>query len=205
VNTRHADLHRAILLSAVSVVWSGVAGGIAVVLALSTGSLALLGFGFDAAVDSVASIALLWRFRAERDQPDRADRVERIAAVVIGLVLLALGLYLGYQSVSALVGQSMHDTSVPAILLLIASAVVLPPLGLAKRRVADRLSSRALRGDSVLTLVAGLLGVVGIVSALLAAVGVTWADAAGGLVAAIVLLREGVGSLREGGAGTATQ
>lgn len=183
------------MLSAVSVVWSGLAGGTAVVLALSTGSLALLGFGFDAAVDSIASIALIWRFAAERDEPHRADRVERIAAIAIGFVLLALGGYLGFRSLQAIAGQSDRDTSVAAIALLVASAIVLPPLGIAKRRVADRLASGALRSDSVLTLVAGVLSVIGLVSILLGTLGVNWADAAGGLIVAVVLLREGVASL----------
>ena len=196
--SRHADLRRAIVLSVVSVAWNGVAGGSAVGLALSTGSLSLLGFGFDAAVDSIASIALIWRFLAERDQPHRADRVERVAAAVVGTVLLVLGAYLGYQSIQAIVGGSAHETSIPAIVLLVASAILLPPLGIAKRRVADRLASGALRGDSVLTLVAGLLAVVGLVSALLTAtLGLSWADAAGGLLVAVVLVREGVGGLRD--------
>jgi ferrous-iron efflux pump FieF len=196
--SRHADLRRAIVLSVVSVAWNGVAGGSAVGLALSTGSLSLLGFGFDAAVDSIASIALIWRFLAERDQPHRADRVEHVAAAVVGAVLAILGVYVGFQSVQAIVGGSKHETSLPAIVLLIASAIVLPPLAIAKRRVADRLASSALRGDSVLTLVAGLLAVVGLVSALLTAtLGLRWADAAGGLVVAVVLVREGVGALRD--------
>ena len=196
--SRHADLRRAIVLSVVSVAWNGVAGASAVGLALSTGSLSLLGFGFDAAVDSIASIALIWRFLAERDQPHRADRVERVAAAVVGTVLLVLGAYLGYQSIQAIVGGSAHETSIPAIVLLVASAILLPPLGIAKRRVADRLASGALRGDSVLTLVAGLLAVVGLVSALLTAtLGLSWADAAGGLLVAVVLVREGVGGLRD--------
>ena len=196
--SRHADLRRAIVLSVVSVAWNGVAGASAVGLALSTGSLSLLGFGFDAAVDSIASIALIWRFLAERDQPHRADRVERVAAAVVGTVLLVLGAYLGYQSIQAIVGGSAHETSIPAIVLLVASAILLPPLGIAKRRVADRLASGALRGDSVLTLVAGLLAVVGLVSALLTStLGLSWADAAGGLLVAVVLVREGVGGLRD--------
>jgi divalent metal cation (Fe/Co/Zn/Cd) transporter len=106
--------------------------------------------------------------------------------------------YLGFQSVRAIVGGSEHETSLPAIVLLIASAIVLPPLAIAKRRVADRLASGALRGDSVVTLVAGLLAVVGLVSALLTAtLGLRWADAAGGLLVAVVLVREGVGGLRD--------
>jgi divalent metal cation (Fe/Co/Zn/Cd) transporter len=198
LTSRHADLRRAIVLSLVSVAWSGVAGGSAVIVALSTGSLSLLGFGFDAAVDSVASVALIWRFAAEHGQPHRADRAERVAAVVVGAVLVVLGVYLGYQSIGALAAPAVHETSTPAIALLVASAIVLPPLGIAKRQVADRLASGALRGDSVLTLVAGLLAVVGLVSALLTAtLGLRWADAAGGLLVAVVLVREGAGGLRE--------
>jgi divalent metal cation (Fe/Co/Zn/Cd) transporter len=198
MDARHADLRQAIALSIVTVVWNGLAGSSAVVLAASTGSLSLLGFGFDAAVDSVASIALIWRFAAERDQPHRADRVERVAAAVVGAVLVVLGVYLGFESIRAVVGHGEHETSAAAIALLVASAIVLPPLGMAKRRVAERLGSGALRGDSILTLVAGLLAVVGLVSALLAAtLGLWWADATGGLLVALVLVREGGGGLLE--------
>ena len=196
--SRHADLRRAIVLSAASVVWNGLTGGSAVLVALSTGSLALLGFGFDAAIDSIASVALIWRFAAERDQPHRAERVERVAAAVVGGVLVVLGVYLGFEAVRALASQSPHETSASAVALLLVSAVVLPPLGIAKRRVAERLGSGALRSDSVLTLVAALLAVIGLVSAVVTAMlGLWWADAAGGLLVAIVLVREGVGGLRE--------
>jgi divalent metal cation (Fe/Co/Zn/Cd) transporter len=182
----------------VSVVWNGITGGSAVVVALSTGSLALLGFGFDAAIDSIASVALIWRFAAERDQPLRAARVERIAAVVVGGVLVVLGLYLGLEAVRALASRSPHETSWAAIVLLLASAVVLPPLGIAKRRLAERLDSGALRSDSVLTLVAAALAMVGLLSALLtASLGLWWADAGGGLLVAVVLVREGAGGLLE--------
>jgi len=196
--SRHADLRRAIALSFASVVWNGITGGSAVVVALSTGSLALLGFGFDAAIDSIASVALIWRFATERDQPHRADRVERVAAVVVGAVLVVLGVYLAFEAVRAVAARSPHETSASAVVLLVAGAVVLPPLGFAKRRVAQRLESGALRSDSVLTLVAALLGVVGLVSALLTAtLGLWWADAAAGLIVAVVLVREGAGGLLE--------
>jgi divalent metal cation (Fe/Co/Zn/Cd) transporter len=196
VHSRHADLRRAIVLSVASVVWNGLTGGSAVIVALSTGSLALLGFGFDAAIDSIASIALIWRFSAERDQPHRAERVERISAAIVGGVLVVLGLYLAFEAVRALASRSPHETSAAAVVLLLVSAVVLPPLGIAKRRVAKRLDSGALRSDSVLTLVAALLAVVGLLSAVMTALlGLWWADAAGGLLVAVVLVREGAGGL----------
>jgi divalent metal cation (Fe/Co/Zn/Cd) transporter len=200
---RRTQLRRAILLSVASVLWNGIAGGAAVVIALSTGSLALLGFGFDAAVDSVASIALIWRFVTEHGQPHRADRVERVAAGVVGGVLVVLGVYLGLASIQALVNHQEHDVSVPALAVLVASAIVLPPLGIAKYRTARELDSLALRGDSILTLVAALLAVVGLASALLTStLGLWWADALGGVLVSLVLLREGVQGLREVRAGS---
>jgi divalent metal cation (Fe/Co/Zn/Cd) transporter len=202
---RHADLRRAILLSAITVVWDGVAGGSAVILALSSGSLSLLGFGFDTAIDSLASIALIWRFAAERAQPHRADRLERVAAAVVGAVLAVLGVYLGLQATLAIANGAEPGTSAAAIALLAASAAVLPPLGLAKRRLAERLSSGALRGDSILTLAAGLLAIVGLVSALLATLGLRWADAVAAMVVAVVLVREGWRGLQELRAGGASR
>jgi divalent metal cation (Fe/Co/Zn/Cd) transporter len=200
---RRSQLRRALWLSVASVIWNGIAGGAAVVIALSTGSLALLGFGFDAAVDSIASIALIWRFATEHGQPHRADRVERIAAAVVGGVLVVLGFYLGLASIQALLQHEGHEVSVAAVALLLASAVVLPPLGIAKYRTAKQLDSLALRGDSILTLVAALLAVVGLVSALLSeTLGMWWADPLGGLLVSLVLLREGVQGLREVRAGS---
>jgi divalent metal cation (Fe/Co/Zn/Cd) transporter len=200
---RRSQLRRALRLSAASVVWNGISGGAAVVIALSTGSLALLGFGFDAAVDSVASIALIWRFATEHGQPHRADRVERIAAAVVGAVLVVLGVYLGLASIQALLNHKGHEVSAPALVLLAASAIVLPPLGIAKLRTARALDSLALRGDSILTLVAALLAVVGLISAVLTgAFGMWWADPLGGLLVSLVLLREGVQGLREVRAGS---
>ncbi len=73
-------------------------------------------------------------------------------------------------------------------------------LAFAKYRVAGALASRALGADSVLTGIAALLALIGLAGVGLSeAIGVTWADALGGLVAAAVLAREGWGaSVREG-------
>jgi divalent metal cation (Fe/Co/Zn/Cd) transporter len=204
--SRRSLLQRALWLSVASVIWNGIAGGAAVVIALSTGSLALLGFGFDAAIDSIASIALIWRFATEHGQPHRADRVERIAAAVVGAVLVVLGLYLGLASIQALLAHEGHEVSVAALALLVASAVVLPPLGVAKLRTARQLDSLALRGDSILTLVAALLAGVGVLSAVLSeALGMWWADPLGGLLVSLVLLREGVSGLAEVRAGSTSR
>jgi divalent metal cation (Fe/Co/Zn/Cd) transporter len=196
VTDRSLHLRRALFLSAISIVWSGVIGAIAVYTALATGSLSLLGFGVDAGIDALASVALVWRFRVEAREPERARRVEHAAERVLGLALMALAAYLIVASVRSLIAQAHPEPSGLAFSLLLASVVVLPPLAVAKYRVAARLASRALRADSLLTGVAGLLAAIGLLS--LAASELLdwwWADATAAIVVALVVVREGWASL----------
>jgi divalent metal cation (Fe/Co/Zn/Cd) transporter len=205
MTSRERRVRQALLLSAISVAWSGAVGSIAVYVALVSGALTLLGFGFDAVIDAVASVTLIWRFAAESAQPERAARVERTAERVIGLTLIVLSVYLVASAVRALAAQSHPEGSIAAVGLLVASVIVLPALAVTKNRVAADLGSGALRADSVLTGVAALLAAIGLAS--LAAsdtLGLWWADAAAALVVAMILVREGWGSLtlsRSAGAG----
>lgn len=189
---RARDLRQALWLSGLSIAWNGVAGTIAVYVAFATGSLSLLGFGADAVIDSVASVALIWRFLVESSQPERAARVERLAEQVVGIALVALTLYLVVGAARSLVMQSRPEATSAGVALLLASALALPPLAIAKYRVASRLGSGALRADSILTAVAGLLAVISLVSlALSEALGLWWADAVAALIVAAIVLREG--------------
>ncbi len=195
--TRDKLVRRAVVLSALSIALNGLVGGTAVVAALANGSLSLLGFGFDAAIDSAASIALVWRFGIEARQPQRADRAERIAEGLVGVVLLVLATYLALSALQALaLGARPHATFVGTGLLLF-SIVALPPLALAKYRVAAKVRSRALRADSFLTGVAALLALVSLVGlGLSEAFDIGWADAVGALVASVVLAREGLAGVQ---------
>ena len=198
MDARHSLLQRAIRLSLLSIVLGAAMGVTGVIAALSSGSLSLLGFGFDAAIDSAASIALVWRFHVEARQPHRAETVERIAEAVLGAILLAVAVYLGFSAVRALLDHAHPDASAIGSVLLVTSVVVLSPLALAKYRTAAALHSRALRADSILTAIAALLAAISLASlGLSTALGLTWADAVGALVVAAILVREGVGSLQE--------
>jgi divalent metal cation (Fe/Co/Zn/Cd) transporter len=190
---RHRLLRRALELSALSVGFSGLVGIVAVAVGLASGRLALLGFGFDSAIDSIASIVLFWRFRIEASQPHHAERAEAIAETVVSVVLIVLGVYLGVSSVQALAGGAHPSTNEVGLGISLLSVVVLPPLALAKRRVARALDSGALRGDSVLTGIAATLALVSLLAFVLTeAFGISGADAMGGLVVAVVLAREGL-------------
>lgn len=194
---RPALLRRALYLSVLSIVINGVLGGTAVVVGLATDSLSLLGFGLDAAIDSIASVVLVWRFRTEVREPHRAERIERIAETTVGGVLLALAVYLAVSALNALASGSHPEASTVRTVLLLIAVVVLPPLALAKYRTARALGSGALRADSILTAIAALLGVIGLVSLVLDQLfHVTWADAVGALVISVVIAREGWSSLQ---------
>ena len=184
------------MLSIASVVIGLVVAVAAMTLGLGSGSLSLVGFGLDAAIDSAASAALVWRFRIEQRDPQRAARVEHAAERIVGAVLLVAAVVLSFGAVRALLTHGEAGTSTAHLVLLTVSLVILPALAVAKRRVALRLGSAALRKDALLTAAAALLALVALVATLLnEALGLWWADAAGTLVIAAVLAREGWASV----------
>jgi divalent metal cation (Fe/Co/Zn/Cd) transporter len=192
---RVADLQRARRLSMLSV-GAGVVAAIAgTAIGIATGSLAVIGFAIDAAIDAVASVALVWRFGIEQREPERALRVEHAAERAVGAVLLVAAISLSIGAIRALLTHGEVAASSAQVLLLVLSMVVLPPLAIAKRRAARRLDSKALANDALLTGAAALLAGVALLAVWLAAAGLWWADAAGSVVIAAVLAREGWGSL----------
>jgi len=181
-----------VFLSFASIATSALVGTLAVVVGSATQSLSLLGFGADAVIDSAASVVLVWRFRTEIRQPHRADRIEQVAERLIGFVLLVLAGYLAVSAVTALINGSHPDSSTFRVILLFAGIAVLPPLAIAKYRTAQALESAALRADSILTAVAAVLALVGLVAlGLSELVHVRWGDAIGALAVAAIVAREG--------------
>jgi divalent metal cation (Fe/Co/Zn/Cd) transporter len=196
---RDADVRLARTLSIVSAAWGAVAAVVALAVGVASGSLSTVGFAVDSAIDSAASVALVWRFHVERQDPVRAAHVEHIAERVVGVVLIVSAVALLIGAARALIAPpGIH--SVPGQnVLLIASLVFLPPLAVAKRRVAGRLGSRALANDALLTGAAAVLALVALVSTVVATeLDLWWADPIGAIAIALVLAREGVSSLREG-------
>jgi divalent metal cation (Fe/Co/Zn/Cd) transporter len=194
--TRPLHLRRALALSAVSIAWSGVIGTIAVSVALGSNALSLLGFGADAIIDAMASVTLVWRFTVESRDPERGLRLERAAERVVGVALLLLAVYLIVASVQSLAAQDHPAPIFAGAVILVASVVVLPPLAVAKFRVAAKLGSGALRADSFLTGAAALLAAISLASIVATdAFGLWWADAAAALLVSVLLLREGWASL----------
>jgi len=177
------------LLSWFSLAWMTVEGGVAIGAGIAAGSIALVGFGLDSAIEGFASVIIIWRFTGRRVFSHAAEeRAQRLVAVQFFL----LAPYVGVESVRALVGGEHPQASWVGVALAVASVVLMPVLAVAKQRLADQLGSAATAGEGrqnmLCAYLAGalLLGLLG--NALL---GAWWLDPAVGLLIASVAVKEG--------------
>ncbi|MGO8905952.1 MAG: cation transporter [Solirubrobacteraceae bacterium] len=173
-------------------------GGAAVVTAISTGSLSLIGFGINAVVDSSASAVLVWRFRAEEaGHAERAQHAEQLALRLAGTAFLLIALYLFIQATRALIVGRHYEATLFGIAEAIAALLVLPFLARAKYSLSTRLGSAALRADSLLTWSGVALASLAL-TALLAQrlLGWWWVDPIGAFCIVVVFIFEGLRALR---------
>ena len=185
---------RARLLSWLSLVWMGAEGAIAIVAGILAGSIALIGFGLDSAIEGVASLVIVWRFTGSRLLSERA---ETRAQKLVALQFFLLAPYVGFEAVHRLVSGDQAETSWLGMALVTSSLIGMPLLGIAKRRLADQLGSAATRGEGTQNLLCAYLAaavLVGLVGNTL--FGLWWLDPAAALVIAAVALREGVQTWR---------
>jgi divalent metal cation (Fe/Co/Zn/Cd) transporter len=190
---RSSDVRLARRLSAISVVLGAAVAFVAVSLGIASGSLSMIGFGLDSAIDSAASVILVWRFTIEARGDAHAVHAERVAEHLVAVVLVVAAGFLIFGAARSLLLHLDHESSSAQIVLLVVSLVALPPLAVAKRRVADRLGSNALRKDALLTAAGALLALVALLAGQLApSIGLWWADSVGTIIIALVLGREGL-------------
>jgi divalent metal cation (Fe/Co/Zn/Cd) transporter len=166
---------------------------VAIGAGLLAGSTALLGFGIDSVIESLSGTVLLWRLS---DGP-RGEARERRALKLVGASFLALAVYVAYESVEALILREPPDVSYIGIALAVASAIIMPLLARAKRRIAHRLESRAMHADSQQSAICGWLSLILLFGLSANALwGWWWADPAAGLFMVLIIGQEGVEALR---------
>ena len=164
-------------------------------------SIALVGFGLDSVVESLSGAVLAWRLRQHgKITPEQEARVEKRAVRLVAATFFALGTYVLYESVTKLVTAEAPDTSLPGIVIALASLVVMPWLMLQKLKVGRQIGSRALIADARETLACAFLSVAllfGLLGNYL--FGFWQADPIAGLVIVAFLYREGYEGWREAG------
>jgi divalent metal cation (Fe/Co/Zn/Cd) transporter len=159
-----------------------------VIPALLAGSVALLAFGLDSAIEGLASVIVIWRFTGARRLSARAEqRAERLVAVSFFL----LGAYVAQDAIRALIVGHHPRTSWVGIGVAVCSIIVMPLLGMAKQRVGDRLSSGATAGEGTQNMLCAYLAA-GVLAgqALNAAFGLWWTDPAVALGIAALAFNE---------------
>ncbi len=178
---------RAQLLAGASVSYNLVEGVIAIAAGLVAGSVALVGFGLDSAIEVSSGLIILWQFR-HRLPESREQQALRLIAVSF----FVLAAYVSVESVRALVTGSEPEASPVGITLAVASLIVMPFLAWAQRRTGKALHSNSVVADSNQTLLCTYMSAVLLVGlALNAVLGWWWADPLAGLVIAAIAVKEG--------------
>jgi len=188
-------------LSWVSLAWLCVEGAVAIVAGVTAGSIALIAFGLDSAIEGAASIVIVWRFSGSRMLSARAEqRAQRLVAIQF-FVLVP---FIAYEAVEKLISAGAIETSWLGIGLTIATLAICQPLGYAKRRLGAKLDSRATVGEGTQNLLCGYMAVA-VLAGLLANTlfGVWWLDPIAALFIAGIALREGQRSWRGDACGCA--
>ena len=182
------------LLSWFSLGYMALEGGIAILAGVLAGSVALIGFGIDSAIEGFASAIIVWRFTGARMFSSVAEeRAQKLVAIQFFL----LAPYVGFESVQALVLGERPDVSWLGIALSASSVVVMPYLGIAKQRIADRIGSAATKGEGRQNMLCAYLAgalLIGLLGNAL--VGAWWLDPIVGLLIAGVAVKEGLEAWR---------
>lgn len=177
------------VLEAVVALWSGAAAK----------SVALVGFGLDSVIETLAAGVLLWRLwvEARGADEDTIERTERRVHQFVGVTFFLLALYVTGQSLWVLWKQAPPEESPVGIALAVASLVIMPLVALGKLRAAREVGSPALRAEAKETLACSYLSfalLLGLVAN--AAAGWWWADPAAALLMVPWLVQEGLEGLR---------
>jgi divalent metal cation (Fe/Co/Zn/Cd) transporter len=187
-------VRRAKMLAWAGIGWHGIEAAIAIGAGIVAGSIALVGFGADSLVESVAGFILIWRFAASRAASEDA---ERRAQKLIALSFYAIAAYVGFEAVRSLLTGDRPEASWVGIGLSVVTLVTMPPLAIAKGRIAEKLGSSATKSEGQQNMLCAYLsGALLVGLGANALFGLWWADPVTALLIAGVAVKEGRESWR---------
>lgn len=181
-------------LVAATLVYNVVEGIVAVWWGSNAGSSALVAFGLDSGIESLAAAVLLWRLKAgHAEDTELGERREAVAVRLVGITFLLLAAYIVGEAGWTLFSRSTAEESPAGIVLAVLSLLIMPCLAWAKLGVAKRLKSRALRAEALETIACSYLSVTLLLGlGANAAFGWWWADPVAALLMVPWLMKEGL-------------
>ena len=170
------------LLELVVALWTGIAAS----------SVALVAFGLDSAIELFAGAVLILHLSREW-QGDKAEGETR-ALRAVGATFFLLAGYIIVQAVATLSGWLPEpQESLPGMILIVASAVVMLFLYIGKTDIAGKLGSKALRAEAIESLVCDLQDLTVLAGlGLNAWLGWWWADPLAAIALTPFLVKEGL-------------
>jgi divalent metal cation (Fe/Co/Zn/Cd) transporter len=171
-------------------------GAVAIIAGIVAGSIALIGFGIDSAIEGFSSVVIVWRFTGSRTLSKAA---ERKAQKLVAIQFFILAPYVGAEAIRSLLNGARPEESIVGIALAASSVVVMPLLGRAKQRIGSRMGSSATASEGKQNLLCAYLAGALLVGLLGNALfGAWWLDPLVALVIAYVAIREGREAWRGG-------
>jgi len=193
---RHSIVRQGILLSYATIGYNSLEAIGSLIAGLLSGSVALVGFGIDSVIEVIASVAAQWRLRVDADLSRRFSSEVRTLRIV-GWCFIALSVYVTVDALKSLYLAEEPDRSWFGLIVLVLSAIVMPVLARAKRRVALKMQSTALEAEAKQTSLCAYLSIIALVGvALNALIGWWWADPLAGLAMVPIIVREGMHGVR---------
>jgi divalent metal cation (Fe/Co/Zn/Cd) transporter len=172
--------------------WHVVEFGVAIVAGVVAASPALIGFSLDSLIELAAGFVIVWLYRLRSGHADERRAQQLLAATYFLLVAFIL-----VESAYTLAVGRHPDASWVGIGLAAFTALTMPLLALAKRRVGHRLGSSATVSEAAQNQICAYLSVALLAGLLANALaGWWWADPAAALAIAALAAKEGLDSWR---------
>ena len=189
----------AVRLEYATIGWNALEAAVAVGSGIVAGSVALVAFGLDSAIEVVSATVVLVPLRAvlAGAEPNAARR--RRALRTIALTFFALAAYVTVDAVLTVLRADRPSASPLGLAVTSAALVVMPALAWAKRRTAKGLNAHGQEGSAVLlnadaaeTLLCAVLSLATLIGVGANALfGWWWADPLAGLVVVYFAISEG--------------
>src|SRR5262245_23025629 len=109
---RHVIAQRGQRLKYFTIGWTMLEGCIALVVDGAAVSISLVGFCIDSFIEVMSGSTLLWRMAMDADAQKR-ERNERLSLRMVGILFLALALYVTFESTSDLIRRTAPAHSLP--------------------------------------------------------------------------------------------
>ena len=190
---------RALLLSYLTVGYNVLEGTISIITGALAGSVALVGFGIDSAIESLSGGIMIWRFRnTEKRSEEENERIEKLSQKLVAITFFILAAYVLYESIEKLVSSDIPEPSLLGIGIAVASFIFMPILYYFKMKTAKALGSKSLEADAKETLACWFLSIALLIGLALNYFAGLWqADPIVGILIVIYLVKEGYENFTE--------